>query len=185
MAFGMIDRRGFESKVIIYYGSQNGYSPNNRLALSCPGRSNSVIIADYNKDNWLDIAAGSLTIGVKVFYGSPDGFDENRNAIMDIPGVAAVESADFNKDGWLDLVACSYADSATQFHDLGVSLLWGSPDGFKTWNAQWLLGFTTHGPLAADFDSDGFLDIFLPNYHGQLTREYLPSFLYWGRAEWF
>ena len=145
------------------------------------------------KDGWLDLAMRSsdkmnssfVHDIVKLSYGGPDGFKDDNIKFIDVASSRDIETADFNNDGWLDMVVCSYADSATLFHDLGVSLLWGGPDGFKEWNAQWLPGLTPIGPVAADFDSDGFLDLFLPNYHSQLTRESLASYLFWGGPNGF
>jgi hypothetical protein len=64
-------------------------------------------------------------------------------------------------------------------------IFWGGEDGFKEWNAQWLPGYTPVGLTVADFDGDGFLDFLSPSYHGDITRESLPSYLYWGSAGGF
>jgi len=175
-----------DEEVIIYYGSKDGYNRSNRVGLDCPQRSLSIQIADYNKDGWLDLAANSYNdTGIRLFYNSPDGFDENRVDILDVPGVSDQETADLNGDGWLDMIVCSYKDIIDGVMDMGVTLLWGGPDGFKLWNSQWLPSYTALGPCAADFDNDGFLDIFLPNYHNQISREQTPSYLYWGGPKGF
>ena len=44
---------------------------------------------------------------------------------------------------------------------------------------------TPIGYVVADFDADGFLDLFSPHYHSELTREALPCYLYWGSAAGF
>jgi len=175
------------SSILIYYGSNAGFSNDHRVSIPCSGRSLGLQLADYNKDGWLDISVASYTESiVKVYYGSADGFDISRKGEVDAPSVIDLETADFNKDGWLDIVACCYNDKANNSHfDMGVLIFWGSPKGFNQTNAQWLPASTPLGPVVADFDSDGFLDLFTPSYHADLTREMIPSYIYWGGIDGF
>lgn len=179
---GFFDRYDHKpTKLVIYYGTENGYSVNSRVEINSEGRSTAPNVADYNNDGWLDIAVSSYTKDrIRVFYGSSDGFDENNQRILMLPSIIDLETADLNNDGYLDIVGSSYKDKVNNFHDTGVNIFWGSPDGFKEWNAQWLPANTALGPLVADIDNDGFLDIFLPAYHGDNTRENLPCYIYWG-----
>ncbi len=173
-------------QAIIYYGSKDGYTRDNRVSFDCDGRSNTATLADYNKDGWLDMAFASYwTHKIRIFYGSPDGFSENRVKILELSRAIDLETADLNGDGWLDIIGCSYADAYTRNNDTGVTIFWGSPDGFIQWNAQWLPGSAPLGPTVADFDNDGYLDLFNPAYHGEFTRESLPCYLYWGGPDGF
>ena len=88
--------------------------------------------------------------------------------------------ADFNRDGWLDLIVGSYYDRIARYHDTGTTIFWGSPEGFRECNAQWLPGATPVGLTVADFDGDGHLDYLSPHYHGTATREAIACYLYWG-----
>ena len=174
------------TKLIIYYGTDNGYSVENRVEILSEGRSTSPNIADYNNDNWLDIAVSSYTLDkIRVFYGGVDGFDEKNHKTIAIPSIIDLETADLNSDGYLDIVASSYKDKIDNYHDTGVTILWGAEDGFNEWNGQWLEANTALGPLVADLDNDGYLDLFLPSYHGDNTRENLPSYIYWGSIDGF
>ncbi|WP_332456354.1 FG-GAP repeat domain-containing protein [Petrimonas sp.] len=169
------------TSLVIYYGTENGYSSKNRVEISSEGRSTSPNIADYNNDGWLDIAVSSYTKDkIRIFYGGPNGFDENNQEFIMLPSIIDLETADLNNDGHLDIIGSSYKDKVDNFHDTGVQIFWGSPDGFNEWNAQWLEANTALGPLVADIDNDGYLDIFLPAYHGDNTRENLPCYIYWG-----
>ncbi|MFC1607229.1 FG-GAP repeat domain-containing protein [Candidatus Latescibacterota bacterium] len=177
--FNRGDRKPTE--LVIYYGTANGFDKNHRHAIPCKGRSNSPMIADYDRDGWLDIAVNSyLDDKLRIFRGSLDGFSEGNQHIIDIPAIIDQETADLNNDGWLDIIACSYWDKVNRNSDTGCLLLWGGPEGFASWNAQWLPGLTPLGPVVADFDGDGYLDLFNPHYHGELRRELNPSYLYWG-----
>ena len=173
-----------ESEVIIYYGAKDGFDRRNRVTIPCDYRSLSIQLADYDKDGWLDIAANSYQDGgVSVFYGGADGYDVNRSVKIYAPSVVDLETADLNNDGWLDIVACSYRDFVNVHNDTGSLIFWGGEDGFKEWNSQWLPGFTPLGPVIADWDSDGFLDLFFPFYHGDISREEQPCYLFWGSAK--
>ncbi len=173
-------------QAIIYYGSKDGYTLENRVSYNCDGRSNTATLADFNKDGWLDMAFASYwTHKIRIFYGSPEGFSEDRIKVLELSRAIDLETADLNADGWLDLIGCSYADAITRNCDTGVTIFWGSPDGFIQWNAQWLPGSSPLGPTVADFDNDGYLDLFDPSYHSELTREALPCYLYWGGPDGF
>jgi hypothetical protein len=73
--------------------------------------------------------------------------------------------ADFNGDGFLDLIAVHYAPiTDTQ---LAARLYFGQSDGTfvedHDFHARGYRGYG-HTILAADFDNDGDLDVFIPNY---------------------
>ncbi len=96
-----------------------------------------------------------------------------------------VDAADFNGDGYLDMLVGSYDDPTAGFRDMGNLIFWGSRQGYRHWNSQWLPGFSPLGRTVADFDGDGHLDVFSPQHSGELTREDLACHIYWGSASGF
>lgn len=174
------------AELVIYYGSAEGLNNKNRVALECRGRSQGIVIADFDKDDWLDIAVTNFKNDrVCIFLGGPQGFNTNRQQHLRAAGPIGIETADLNADGFLDLIVGNYLDSVNGYFDAGNFIFWGSTDGFRNWDTQWLPGYCTLYHAVADFDGDGFLDIFCPNYHGQLNREKIPSYLYWGSPDGF
>ncbi|MGE0758486.1 MAG: FG-GAP repeat domain-containing protein, partial [Pirellulaceae bacterium] len=175
------------AEVILWYGSEHGFERDRRTTIASPGRSISTVIADLNQDGDLDIAVNSFERDVvRVFWGKAGQFDADRQLQLPIHSPIDVETADLNADGRLDLIVGSYHDRLAGHHDTGTLICWGSGDAqrpFQTWNAQWLPGSTPIGHCVADFDRDGHLDIFSPHYHGDLTRESLPSYLFWGSPQ--
>ncbi len=172
--------------LIIYYGTAGGFDEKHRLILPSEGESCGCVIADFNRDQWLDIAVTSFgKHRIRVFWGGQAGFSAARQSTVEVPSPIDLETADLNGDGWLDLITGSYHDVISGCHDTGTIILWGGPQGFRQWDSQRLPGVTPVGLTVADFDADGYLDLFCPHYHSELTRESLPSYLYWGGAEGF
>jgi len=182
--FDRVDQKPTE--LVIYYGDEQGYNTAQRKSIPCEGRSSSPMVADLNRDGWLDIAVSSFSKDLlRIFWGGESGFDGNRVTSIPAPQIIDLEIADLNADGFLDLVVCHYKDKPNNHHDTGISILWGSEAGFNNWNSQWLPAYTALGPVVADWDGDGFLDIFCPAYHGDNMRGQIAMYLYWGDREGF
>ena len=179
-------QKGEPATMSIYYGSARGLSQNNKTSLETKGGSHGLIIADFNKDTWLDIAVHSFGEDcMRIFWGSPQGFNVENQQQLSVPSPGGGECADLNADGFLELIIGSYYDKLTATFDMGNYIFWGSAEGFSHSNVQWLPVATPVCDAIADFDNDGFLDIFCPSYHGQLGRENLFSPIYWGGPDGF
>jgi hypothetical protein len=186
LVFGAFVRDPKTDKVVIRYGSPEGIDHGRRIVLPISGSCIGAQIADFNRDDWLDIAVTSSEANVlRIFWGSAAGFSEERQATLPAYYSISLETADLDNDGYLDLLVSGFEDRVAVRRDLGVTIYWGSAKGFHWWKTSWLPGFNIVGITVADFDADGYLDVFAPSYIGELTREAMPSYIYWGGPEGF
>jgi hypothetical protein len=140
-------------------------------------------LADLNKDGYLDILVPSLNQGLVIFWGSQAGYDQQRRTVLDAVGPVSEQVADLNGDGYLDIIVCNLMDEKRWFYQgIYSRIYWGSANGYSATRATELPSSGNHHAVVADFNRDGYLDIFLSNYQSQYTRS-IDSFLYWGNAQ--
>ncbi len=180
---------GEKERLFVYYGGADGFTSEGagrRVALEMDGYAQEHRVADFNRDQWLDIAVTTRTLDcVRILWGGPKGYDTKREQRLKVSGPLGVDAADFNGDGWLDLLSGSYNDPVSGHRDMGLVIFWGGRDGYRHSEAQWLPGFSPLGRTVADFDGDGHLDLVSPQHSGELTREDLACHLYWGSKTGF
>ncbi len=182
------EHAGEKEKLFVYYGGADGFSEKagRRVALEMDGYAQEHLVADFNRDQWLDVAVTSRSLDcVRILWGGPEGYDTERDQRLKISGPVGVDAADFNGDGWLDLLAGSYNDPISGHRDMGLVIFWGGSDGYRHADAQWLPGFSPLGRTVADLDGDGHLDLVSPQHSGELTREDLACHIYWGSKSGF
>lgn len=197
LAFAQIGRSHGEStsdhagvnRSPVYWGSAEGYAPG-RVTWLPVENPRGLTTADLNRDGWLDLIYTNLSHDtVPVFWGSADGFSADNRYDLRVPGqgTVCVNSADINADGWLDLLFSCYYDYAapTLRSDRYSHLFLGSESGFDT-NRR--IDFQTMAPTQtaiADFDRDGRLDIFFPNYANTHKHRTWSSYLYYNGPDGF
>jgi VCBS repeat-containing protein len=127
------------------------------------------ILADFNNDGTLDIAAAVEPFNslIGVFLGNGDGTFQPEHDFLasDYNPVPAVAAYDFNEDGNLDLVSTSY--NGASVNDVRISVLLGNGDGtFQPRETIPAGGVTNYGVTVADLGS-GHGDILIVTANAQ------------------
>src|SRR5581483_7140231 len=178
----------------IFWGSAKGFDPSRPTVLGKDRQFAHAEAADLNKDGYLDIIAPTRRLGKDteadsfIYYGSANGFSEDRK--VGLPTMAGYDPsvADLNRDGWLDIVFPNYSATRAGKRTLPVYIYWGGPGGFDRKRRQELPADAGTGSMITDFDGDGFLDLFVACHRqdgsrdeaGKPHRHQTNSLIYWG-----
>ncbi len=93
-----------------------------------------------------------------IYWGSSDGFSPARRSALMGKGTRGVSIADLDRDGYLDVIFLNTGLSAED-KNLDAYIYWGGPSGFVTTQRTEIPSGGSGLPLAADFNSDGHLDL--------------------------
>lgn len=170
----------------IFLGSADGFKHGNRMNVPLSDDAGGMrvpLAMDLNEDGFIDLAAQLEAGKVRLWYGNSEGYAEARVVDIDLgrkDALMYINAADLNKDGWLDLILpCRQIGADSEVTSF---IYFGSPDGFSNGRRTEV---ETSGPYdlaVADFDKDGWLDVFMNSYKGNETRNN-PSLLYWGSPD--
>lgn len=139
------------------------------LGLNVNGRAGGVVVDDFNNDGYLDIITSAWDLSDPMHY-----FENNRNGtftdvteranLTGITGGLNIQQTDYNNDGNIDLFVLRGAWLDKGFGDQPSSLLRNNGDGTFTdvTKESGLMFFhPTQAATWADFNNDGWLDVFI------------------------
>ena len=184
----------------IYYGGQNGFSERRRTQLPSWSATGAVC-CDFNDDGRADVLicncsedAPHLDPGSFLYWGRANGFDKGRKTIIPTLRAFGAVAGDFRHCSYLDLIFSGFVNPE-------ILVFRGGPKGFDVENPQRIVmdpklkEYTPKKQIAqegrdpnfweprwlfdADFNKDGWLDLFVSQIYGQ------RSFILWGSPEGF
>jgi hypothetical protein len=139
---------------------------------------------DLNNDGWLDVAGQAEDGKIKIWWGENGSFSDDRFQEIDLgrpDHLMYIKGADLNSDGWLDLLLPKrrpHGKVNTSF------IYFGSKNGFSNKKRIQIEADMPYQNSIADFDKNGWLDIFMTSYGTDLTGN-RPSVVHWGDENGF
>ncbi len=143
------------------------------LGLDINGRAGGVIVDDFNNDGYLDIVTTGwgLDDPMHYFQNNKDGsFTDltERSGLKGITGGLNIQQTDYNNDGNMDIFVLRGAWNTEGFGNQPSSLLRNNGDGTftdVTISSGLLFYHPTQAAVWADFNNDGWLDVFVGTEH--------------------
>jgi hypothetical protein len=196
---------GTRQKAAIFWNGPVGFNADNKTILPTK-ESITAQVADLNGDGYLDIVIPNIydydklqqpkdpidisapaqtapwNAGTYIYWGGANGYSASDRLVLPTVGGDDVAIADLNRDGYLDLVISSYHAGTVRNHPSYI--FWGSAKGFDPANVTMLPTESAALVVVADFNKDGWKDIFFSN-HTDGTNHRTNSFLYWGGINGF
>lgn len=139
------------------------------LGLDVKGRAGGVVADDFNRDGYIDVITSGWDLSDPMHY-----FQNNKNGtftditaqsgLQGINGGLNIQQTDYNNDGFPDLFVLRGAWLTKGFGDQPSSLLRNNGDGTftdVTTQSGLLFFHPTQTATWADFNNDGWLDVFI------------------------
>lgn len=118
----------------IFFGSPDGYDPENIQEYFGGYSARYTGVADYNNDGNLDLMVSAYATPTtrvppaQLFWGNGKGLDLENPVNFKAFGSGDVIQIDLNRDGWIDIVLACHRDDIG--HQVDSLIYWNGPDGF-------------------------------------------------------
>ena len=155
------------------------YTASGRTEISLP--CGKFLVEDLNSDGWHDLVIAVQEFGRKntssiYIYQNNQGEFNLENSFSTETSISVIRSADINQDGFIDLALFSLGDDNENDQNL---IAWGEDSWhFNISESSPLLQGKTFDAVLADFNQDGFVDIYTANDRGY---EFVKNVLWWNR----
>ena len=140
---------------------------------------------DYNNDGWPDLFAGNSNSDQSPDGPNAESFLYRNNGdgtFMRVTNVSVVTNriwsisgvwGDYDNDGFLDLFVSNPNHPNSLYRNLGDGTFSKITNGLMATEEQY-----SHAAAWADFDRDGFLDVFIANFRQTPSSPFRTNFLY-------
>ena len=176
--------KDISNSIWVYHGGPDGYSNERRIPIpSDVSNMLSPLLADINRDGYLDFLYGDVNGFIGIYYGGPNGLPGGTTGRIDLPEyngafIDCLGVADIDGDGWLELFVTTAGHYTRKKSHLYIFR--DGKNGFPlSATTVFETGGTTGFPVLADMRKSGKLDLLLPFYSTTETRE-LPARIFTG-----